>query len=81
MRLMRRGKLAMSHEETARRYLAPLTPNLHHYLTPHKLANIALCELDMRTRARHARSRHPRAAGAPAAMASPARGGRDTCGG
>ena len=55
MRLMRRGKLAMSHGETARRYLAPLSPNLHRYLTAHKLTNIARCELDMRTRARVAK--------------------------
>ena len=54
MRLMRRGKLAMSHSETAMRYLAPLAPNLRRYLTPHKLRNVALCELDMRTRARRA---------------------------
>ncbi len=55
MRLMRRKKLAMSHGETARRYLAPLSPNLHRYLTPRKLRNIALAEVDMRTRARVAR--------------------------
>jgi MoaA/NifB/PqqE/SkfB family radical SAM enzyme len=55
MRLMRRKKLAMSQEETARRYITPLRPNLHRYLTPHKLRNAVLSELDMRKRVRVAR--------------------------
>lgn len=56
-RLLRKRKLALSHEETVRRYLAPFLPNLHRYLTPRKIANILAAELDMRRRARVVRSR------------------------
>jgi len=55
MKRMRRKKLAMSHGETARRYITPLMPNLHRYVTPRKLRNAVLSEYDMRRRARVAR--------------------------
>jgi len=49
---MRRKKLAMSQGETARRYITPLRPNLHRYVTRRKMRNAVLSELDMRRRVR-----------------------------
>lgn len=56
LRLLNKAKLALSHGETVKRYLHPFLPGLPRYLTPRKLANMGLAELDMRRKAVKVRS-------------------------